>query len=338
MPIGPIMLDLQGLELTPEEHEMLLHPYVGGVILFSRNYQSPEQVSALSASIRKVKSNILIAVDQEGGRVQRFQDGFATIPSMCHVGQQYDRDVQKACKYAQVCGWMMATEIIAVGVDFSFAPVLDLDKHLSAVIENRSFHRDPAAVIMLAHYFIRGMNRAGMAAVGKHFPGHGSVSSDSHVELPVDERALELIERQDLIPFVHLKDELAGIMPAHILFPKIDVKMLVGFSPQWLKEILRQKIGFSGAILSDDLSMEGAKYLGAISRRAQFALTAGCDMILICNDRQAVENILDFQLSFDKRSSGRLAKLKCKPGLLWADRLMHPDWKQAKALLREGSQ
>ncbi len=334
MPMGPIMFDIEGLTLMPNERELLKHPHTGGVIFFANNYKSPEQLIELTQSIRSVKPNILIAVDQEGGRVQRFRDSFTRIPPMQKVGQIYDQNNQLGCEFAESCGWLMATEVLAVGVDFSFAPILDLDKQMSKVIGDRALHRDLEIVVKLAGCFIQGMNRAGMASVGKHFPGHGSVASDSHLDLPVDDRVLEEVAKDDLVPFVALKDVLAGIMPTHILFPKID-ELPVGFSKYWLSDILRTQIGYQGAIFSDDLSMEGAKKIGDIQTRAQFALDAGCDMILICHDRDAVESLLDIQLNRDALSEDRLSQLKCGEHLTWKDLRKNRDWHCANNLMKE---
>ncbi len=334
MSIGPIMFDLEGLALTQEERDLLLHPHIGGVILFSRNYESPEQVIELTQSVRSVNPNILISVDQEGGRVQRFRDSFTQIPGMQQIGKLYNQDNQAGCEFSEACGWLMATEVLAVGVDFSFAPVLDLDKQMSQVIGDRSFHSDPEIVVKLARCFVQGMNRAGMAAVGKHFPGHGSVAPDSHRELPKDERSFKEIEQNDLIPFQKLKNELAGIMPAHILFSKID-EMPVGFSKYWLETILRQRLDYQGAIFSDDLTMQGAKKIGDIQTRALFALDAGCDMILVCNDRDAVESLLDIKLTVNEFSEERLKRFVGHDHLTWQTMLVSEEWKRVVKLINK---
>lgn len=290
---GPIFLDLLEKKLFPVEAELLKHPLVGGVILFTRNYESPEQLEELIKSIRKAcKKLLLISVDHEGGRVQRFRNGFTHLPSMGVLGKFYLENREKALALTKSCGLIMAWELLALGVDFSFAPVLDLNKGLSTVIGDRAFHRDPAIVTTLALALMSGMNEAGMASVGKHFPGHGSVQADSHVALPIDNRPLVEIFQSDLIPFQQLSENISAIMPAHIIFSQIDNRP-VGFSPIWLQDILRKQLKFTGVIISDDLSMEGAAGMGSVSDRAQQALEAGCDMTLICNNREGVVETLD---------------------------------------------
>jgi beta-N-acetylhexosaminidase len=291
---GPVILDLIGPELSADEKELLQHPLVGGVILFARHYQSPEQIQQLCQSIRAARANpILITVDQEGGRVQRFKEGFTILPPMEKIGKLYEKSPAQALTFAEECGWMMASELLSVGVDLSFAPVLDLNKKICPAIGDRAFHEKPAVIIALANALIKGMNHAGMAATGKHFPGHGSVPVDSHRSLPIDNREWNDIEKQDFIPFQQLiQNKISAIMPAHILFSKIDDKP-VGFSKHWLQDILRKQLQFSGVIVSDDLNMSGADIIGNYAERAQAALDAGCDMILICNNRTGVLQILD---------------------------------------------
>lgn len=302
MQLGPLMIDVMALELTAEDREILKHPLVGGVILFTRNYENTEQLQALINDIKKLRDpRLIIAVDHEGGRVQRFREGFTRIPPMRNFGDLYQKDKQLALKYTEQTGWLLAAELLAMGVDFSFTPVVDLDYGVSTVIGDRSFSSDPHIVALLAASLINGLHNAGMAAVAKHFPGHGAIAADSHIDIPVDERDLTIIEQADLIPFFNLiKKDLDAVMPAHVIFPKIDDKP-VGFSQKWLQELLRQKYQFSGAIFSDCLSMAGATIIGDYPQRAREALSAGCDICLICNDRNGVISVLD-KLSINKFS------------------------------------
>jgi beta-N-acetylhexosaminidase len=327
MSLGPVMLDVAGLELTHEERERLQHPLVGGVILFSRNYESPEQVQRLVADIHaRREPQLLVAVDHEGGRVQRFRTGFTELPPTRALGVLHDENPRRAKRLAEACGWLMATELRAVGVDFSFAPVLDLDRGLSEIIGNRAFHADPEVVAELAHAYMRGMHQAGMAATGKHFPGHGAVTADSHAALPVDEREFVDILTEDLVPFERMIHYgLAAIMPAHVVYPKVDAQP-AGYSRMWLQEVLRRRLGFQGVIFSDDLSMEGAKGAGDIVARGRAALAAGCDMVLVCNEPAAAERLLDGLGAHDDPASHlRLVRMHGRPGapphtLLAADR------------------
>ena len=294
MPLGPVMLDLAGAMPSAVEERRLLHPLTGGVILFARNYISSEQLSALTHAIHGLRNPALIvAVDHEGGRVQRFREGFTAIPAMRELGRRWDGSAGEARRLAREVGVVLAAELQAHGVDLSFAPVLDLDSGASSVIGDRALHSDPFAVSELGRALIQGMQQGGMAAVGKHFPGHGHVVADSHHELPVDERSFDAIAARDLVPFRRLIEaELGGIMPAHVLYPKVDPAQPAGFSSVWLKQVLRGQLGFEGVVFSDDLSMAGAHGAGNIAARALAALGAGCDMVLACNDPESADALL----------------------------------------------
>jgi beta-N-acetylhexosaminidase len=291
--LGPVMLDLAGSTLTAAERERLRHPHVGGVILFSRNYRAPEQIASLVREIHELREpRLLVAVDHEGGRVQRLREGFTRLPPLRRFGRLYDENPKRARRLAHTAGWLMAAELRAVDVDFSFAPVLDLDRGVSEVIGDRAFHASPDAVSELAMSYVAGMNEAGMAATGKHFPGHGGCRADSHVALPVDDRRFADIAIEDLVPFERLVENgLPGIMPAHVVYPHVDAQP-AGFSRVWLQEVLRRRLGFQGIIFSDDLSMEGARGAGGMVERAELALAAGCDMVLVCNDAIGAEAVL----------------------------------------------
>lgn len=299
-PLGPVIVDIAGTSLTPAERKRLQHPLVGGIILFSRNYESPAQLTALTAEIHALRQPpLLITVDHEGGRVQRFRDGFTTLPPMRELGVLWEYDRAQAKHLAQQTGYVLAAELRACGVDLSYTPVLDIDHGNSSVIDNRAFHHSAEAITELALGLIHGLRDGGMSSVGKHFPGHGHVRADSHHELPVDTRRLEDIERSDLVPFRRLVDNgLGAIMPAHVIYPDVDDKP-AGFSKRWLGEILRGQLGFDGMIFSDDLSMEGARAAGGVIESAQAAFAAGCDMVLVCNDPLSAERLLaglDYQM------------------------------------------
>ncbi len=293
MGLGPVMLDVLGTRLTAQDEARLLHPLVGGVILFKRNYESPAQLSELSAAIHALRATpLLVAVDHEGGRVQRFREGFTPIPPMRELGKIWDDHPQRARHLAHQAGYVLAAELRGCGVDFSFTPVLDVDFGQSCVIGDRAFHRDPQAIAELAHSLLLGLKQGGMHSVGKHFPGHGFVAADSHLAIPVDERELVDIELCDLQPFRQMiRFGLTAVMPAHVIYPKIDNRP-AGFSPVWLKDILRGQMGFEGCIFSDDLSMEGATVAGGIVQRASAALNAGCDMVLVCNNPKSADELL----------------------------------------------
>jgi beta-N-acetylhexosaminidase len=312
---GPVMLDVAGTALNAEDETRLRHPLVGGVILFARNYESPGQLAALTASIRALRSpTLLIAVDHEGGRVQRFRDGFTRIPPMRELGKIWDEHPKRARHLAQQAGYVLAAELRACDVDFSFTPVLDVDFGSSSVIGDRAFHSEPQAISELAHSLLLGMKQGGMHTVGKHFPGHGFVKADSHLEIPVDERSYTDLELCDLIPFRQMVNYgLTAVMPAHVIYPKVDSKP-AGFSKIWLKDILRGELGFEGCIFSDDLSMKGASVAGGIVERASAALNAGCDMVLVCNDPAAADELLQgLQWEMPVTSKARLAQMRGRP-------------------------
>ncbi len=294
MPIGPLMVDVAGFSLTESERHRLRHPAVGGVILFARNFESRAQLMALTAEIRALRHpHLLIAVDQEGGRVQRFRsDGFVHLPPMGQLGALFERDRQAGLEAAHSLGWLMATQLRMAGVDLSFAPVLDLSRGISGVIGDRAFAREPAAIIALAVAYTAGMQSAGMSAVGKHFPGHGSIAEDSHIAHPVDTRSFSTIEREDLRPFLGLIERyIPGLMAAHVIYPAVDAQP-AGFSRHWLHSLLRERWQYQGAVFSDDLTMAAASVAGDIVARVDAALAAGCDMALICNHPEWVDAVL----------------------------------------------
>jgi len=292
MTLGPIMMDVSGLILTQEEKNQLAKPSIGGVILFTRNFENTSQVRELIKSIRLCNQNLLISIDHEGGRVQRFKEGFTHLPAMAKLGEAYDQDPDKALNQAYSCGYVLAVELLNIGVDFSFTPVLDLDYGHSSVIGNRAFHSNPDVVVKLAGALIDGMHEAGMKCVGKHFPGHGHVALDSHLDLPIDDRPMNEI-RQDILSFKGLINQgLDAVMPAHVVYSQVDDKP-AGFSEKWIKEILQSKLGFGGVVFSDDLSMQGANFIKDITERVQVSLDSGCDMALICNHPELVEQVID---------------------------------------------
>lgn len=310
--IGPLMADIAGLELAPEDHDILNHPLVGGVILFARNYHDHEQLCALCAELAKLKTpRLLVAVDHEGGRVQRFRTGgFSRIPAMATLDLAYAESPQQATTQAREYGHCIGSELSAAGIDLCFAPVLDCETGVSRIIGDRAFSQDPQRVIALARAFRAGLNSVGMAATGKHFPGHGAVAADSHEELPVDHRNFEQIASRDLLPFAALiEDGLESIMSAHVRYPAVD-EQPASFSRHWLHDILRKQMRFEGALFSDDLSMGGARILGDMESRARAALEAGSDMLPVCNDRDGLVSLLDaLPQKKHEQSSARLARL-----------------------------
>lgn len=312
---GPLMVDVAGLALTAEDCEILRHPLVGGVILFARNFASRFQVAQLVRAIRRVRDPLLIAVDYEGGRVQRFRREFTRLPPMRRLGEWVEREPSRARQAAREIGWLIGAELRAVDIDLSFAPVLDLDGGLSAVIGDRALHSNPGSVTVLGGALIEGMAEAGMAATGKHFPGHGQVVEDSHLALPIDTGDYESIRDADMDPFARLiKVGLPSVMMAHILYPRVDPGLPASLSQRWIQGRLRGEIGFRGAVFCDDLSMNGAAGVGSYSRRAELALAAGCDMLPVCNNRAAVKELLKGLKSKSAPASvHRLLKLRGRP-------------------------
>jgi beta-N-acetylhexosaminidase len=335
---APVVLDVAGLTLNDDDRRRLQHPLTGGLILFARNWQSRAQLTALVGEAKSLRADLLICVDHEGGRVQRFRtDGFTVLPPMRALGELWMRDAMRATDAATAVGYVLASELRACGVDLSFTPVLDLDHGGSTVIGDRAFHRDARVVALLAKSVMHGLLRAGMANCGKHFPGHGHVAADSHVDIPVDSRSAKTLLADDAAPYGWLSTSLASVMPAHVVYPKVDSRP-AGFSSRWLHEILRTQLRFDGAIFSDDLSMAGARQLDdrelSYTEAAIAALRAGCDMVLLCNQSvdggAAVDALLDGlsaslqqgQWSASEASEGRrLALLPSAAPLAW-DELM----------------
>jgi len=327
--MGPIMMDVQSTSLNEEDREILQHPLVGGLILFTRNYENPEQLCQLTRSVREAAGrDILIAVDHEGGRVQRFREGFSSIPAMGTILKSAEGNIQEACIQAKKAAQLMALEVQAAGIDISFAPVIDID-NISEVIKDRGFDKDPENVSLLASAFIEGMNSVGMKATGKHFPGHGSVVADSHIDLPIDSRPYSEISGLDMIPFKRLikENKLDAIMPAHVIYPAVDDRS-VGFSELWLQDLLRLQLGFKGTIFSDDLSMEAASSIGGYIERAEAAQAAGCDMLLVCNKRSAQIEVIDrANISVNEHSSKRIANMLKTNDIAWHNLSSNDLWR-----------
>lgn len=315
LPLGPVVLDPVGLALGEDDRRRMLHPAAGGVILFSRNYESPAQLQALTEEIRSLREPpLLIGVDQEGGRVQRLKEGFTALPPMRALGRLWDRDRAAGRAAAHAAGYIIAAELAAHGLDFSFTPVLDLDYGASSVIGDRALHFDPIATGMLAAALIAGLAQGGMPAVGKHFPGHGFAAADSHVAVPIDERSLEEIRRKDLPPYVAaIKAGLAAVMPAHVIYPRVD-REPAGYSRVWLQDVLRGELGFGGLIFSDDLGMEGAATAGDVGARARAALAAGCDLLLLCNDPAGQERLLESLAGVGLEAPQRAERMRRRGG------------------------
>ncbi|MBA3771754.1 MAG: beta-N-acetylhexosaminidase [Ramlibacter sp.] len=354
---APVVLDVAGTSLTAEDRRRLAHPLTGGMILFGRNWQDRQQLSSLCAEIKAVRADLLICVDHEGGRVQRFRTGgFTHLPPMRALGELWMKEkggrgagAMAATNAATAAGYVLGAELRACGVDFSFTPVLDLDWGESGVIGDRAFHRDPRVAALLAKSLMHGLLRAGMANCGKHFPGHGFVKADSHTEIPVDNRSLKAILGADAAPYAWLNTTLTSVMPAHVIYPKVDARP-AGFSSRWLHDILRAQMGFTGAIFSDDLSMAGARIIDgrevSYTEAGVAALTAGCDLVLLCNQSvgkgEAVDELLDGLTQAQRKGQWqgseaseqrRLALLPKAPASPWDTLMAHPDYIQALDLL-----
>jgi beta-N-acetylhexosaminidase len=357
---APVVIDVAGLSLSDDDRRRLAHPLVGGMILFGRNWESREQLADLCAEIKEVRGDLLISVDHEGGRVQRFRTGgFTHLPPMRRFGELWTKDTKgregsgamRAMASATAAGYVLGAELRACGVDFSFTPVLDLDHGASSVIGDRSFHRDPRVATVLARSLMHGLLQAGVANCGKHFPGHGFVKADSHLEIPVDDRSLKAILQEDAIPYEWLGTTMNSVMPAHVIYSKVDPRP-AGFSPKWLNEILREQLHFQGAIFSDDLSMAGARKIEgrdvSYTEAAVVALQAGCDMVLLCNESvnseggRSIDELLDGLEAAQERGEWqaseasehrRLALLPCGPAITWDALMTEPRYMRALQLL-----
>lgn len=336
MSLGALMVDIAGTELTAEDIDVLQQPLVGSVILFTRNYRNPVQATALCAAIRAVRApHLLIAVDHEGGRVQRFRDEFTTLPPSRVLGRRFDEERREGLALAREVGWLMASELREVGVDYSFAPCVDLDYGISEIIGDRSFHRDPDNVGALAVAYLLGMRDAGMPAIAKHFPGHGAVIADSHVALPSDRREFVDME-EDMRPYrLLIQNNLAGIMAAHVVYPTVDA-LPASLSRRWVTDILRAELGFHGCVFADDLSMAGAAAFGDILERTRLAYEAGCDVLPICNNRAAVLDVLErFKPEVDSPASqARVVRMRAR-GELPANLKAQPRWSRAVKLVAD---
>jgi beta-N-acetylhexosaminidase len=347
---APLIIDVAGLALTKADRRRLKNPLTGGIILFARNWENRQQLTDLCADIKSIRKDLLICVDHEGGRVQRFKnDGFTHLPPMRALGQQWMKDQLAATNAATACGYVLGAELRACGVDLSFTPVLDLNHGESSVIGDRAFGRDPRVVTLLAKSLMHGLLQAGMANCGKHFPGHGFVKADSHTDIPIDKRSLRAILADDAAPYEWLNTTLASVMPAHVIYPKVDARP-AGFSEQWLTFILRGQLGFGGAIFSDDLSMAGARTIDgkqvSYSQAAMAALNAGCDMVLLCNqsidEGKAVDELLDGMAeglvkeqweALESSEMRRLDLLPVTPAPRWDELMLHPAYMHAMGLV-----
>ena len=347
---APLIIDIAGQSLSKTDKRRLKHPLTGGLILFARNWENRAQLTALCAEIKKIRKDLLICVDHEGGRVQRFKtDGFTHLPPMRALGELWLKDAMAATNAATACGYVLGAELRACGVDFSFTPVLDLDFGESSIIGDRAFARDPRVVGLLAKSLMHGLLQSGMANCGKHFPGHGFVKADSHTEIPVDKRSLKAILADDAAPYDWLNTTLTSVMPAHVIYPKVDARP-AGFSEKWLTYILRGQLGFGGAIFSDDLSMAGARLLDgkqvSYTEAAVAALNAGCDMVLLCNQSvdggEAVDGLLGGMAeglvkqqweALESSEARRLDLLPVTPAIAWDELMLHPAYMHALGLV-----
>ena len=332
MPLGSVMIDIEGLRLTEVDRKRLLNPLVAGVILFSRHFESVEQLQQLTTEIHQLRHpRLLIAVDHEGGRVQRFRDGFTRLPAMKKLGELYETDKQTGQKFAETVGWLLATELLVCGVDFSFAPVVDLDYGTSGVIGDRAFAENAHIVSDLAYHLMAGMHKAGMASVAKHFPGHGYIKEDTHTEIAIDNRSFDELSEHDIQPFLHLiANQVESIMPAHVIYPQIDDKP-VGFSKKWL-DILRNQCHFNGVIVSDDISMLAVAGFGKPSERVQLALDSGCDLVLVCNDLEATDEVLsNLKPVQNALAHARMIRMHGKPMMQFSQLKTNPLWQTASS-------
>ena len=337
MSLGPVILDLESTFLSAADIERLKHPQCGGVILFTRNFESVDQLTALVTAIRSLRDpHLIVSVDHEGGRVQRFHEGFTRLPPAAVFGRVFDKDKHAALELTERAGWLMASELRACGIDLSYAPVLDLGRGISGVIGDRAFHHDGQKVARLAHAYMVGMKKAGMAAVGKHFPGHGSIKEDSHVSLPLDKRPLPDILAEDVVPFERMIEYgLDGIMPAHVIYSEVDTQP-AGFSSFWLKDILRKQLGFQGVIFSDDLSMAGAEQAGSYAQRAKIALDAGCDVVLVCNHTDAANEVLESLEGFNNTTSQmRMTRLHGRHPVTFTELKNNRHWQKTSEQLQK---
>ena len=347
---APLIIDIAGLSLSQVDRRRLAHPLTGGIVLFGRNWKDRQQLSALCAEIKSLRQDLLICVDHEGGRVQRFRtDGFVHLPPMRALGHAWIKDQIAATNAATACGYVLGAELRACGVDFSFTPVLDLDYGESSVIGDRAFGRDPRVVTLLAKSLMHGLLQSGMSNCGKHFPGHGFVKADSHTDIPMDRRSLKAILADDAAPYEWLNTTLTSVMPAHVIYPKVDARP-AGFSSKWLNFILRSQLGFGGAIFSDDLSMAGARLIDgkkvSYTQASVAALNAGCDMVLLCNqsggEGKPVDALLDGMAealikgqweASEASELRRLALLPQTPALGWDDLTAQPAYMHALGLI-----